>query len=176
MRAFGVGGVCVPGLVVMLAGALAMAEEPTPSPAPSPAVTFSLGVDWTSAYIFRGIPQENQGAIIQPYAGMGVRLGEGSGSFGPTWLNLGIWNSIHTGPTGHGNDPSNWYEMDLTVGVSTTIAENWAVGLTYIAYTSPNSSFDTIHELDLTVGYDDTKLLGAWAMHPHAVLAFELAN
>lgn len=159
-------------IMLLLTLTPARADEP----APPPGLTLSLGADWTSSYIFRGIPQENQGTIIQPYAGLGVRVAEGGGSFGPTWLNFNIWNSIHTGPTGHGQVPSNWYEMDLSVGVSTTVATDWTLALTYIAYTSPNSSFDTIHELDLSVSYDDTRHLGAWALHPRLVLAVELGN
>src|SRR5262245_7053171 len=42
--------------------------EPAPEAVNKGKVSLSLGVDFVTEYFFRGISQENQGAIVQPYA------------------------------------------------------------------------------------------------------------
>jgi hypothetical protein len=39
---------------------------------------------------------------------------------------------------------------------------------------SPNGRFATVQELALSVGFNDTKLLGPWALNPSLLVAFEL--
>jgi hypothetical protein len=58
------------------------------------------GVDWTSAYFFRGIKQETEDLILQPYGEVGVKLVDQAGALTALTLTGGVWNSLHTGPTG----------------------------------------------------------------------------
>jgi hypothetical protein len=156
---------------------MTVAQIPGTQPAaeePSSPFSFTLGVDFTTDYYFRGIAQENQGFIAQPYATIAYTFYEGDGWLNNMSASLGTWNSIHSGPTGEGDDPSSWYESDVLASVSATVAEKWTLTLGYVAYLSPNDSYNTYQEISLAVAYDDTDLLGRFALHPRALIAFEI--
>lgn len=119
-------------------------------------VSFSAGLDITSAYFFRGIIQEDQGLITQTWLDATFNLSD------TVDLTIGIWNSMHDAQTGapaNGTGPDWWYEADLYLGLSMAVSENCSLGLTYTAYTSPNDAFGTIHELAVSASHDDS---GAW--------------
>lgn len=140
-------------------------------------LSFVLDFDVVTAYYFRGIPQENQGFIGQPYATINFTAYESDDWLNNITLSLTTWNSIQTGPTGSGGDhrsPEAWYESDIVAAVSATMFEKWTAGVIYTAYTSPNDSYNTVQEIALKLAYDDTEALGAFALHPYALLAFEL--
>ena len=65
-------------------------------------LSISAGVDWTSAYFFRGIKQETEDLILQPYGELGVKLVDQAGALTALTVTGGFWNSLHTGPTGLG--------------------------------------------------------------------------
>ena len=128
------------------------------------AVSVGAGIDFASHYYFRGIVQETEGFIAQPYLEAGLALGE------HVSLTGGLWNSLHSGPTGSDGlgDPAMWYESDFYASAGFTFAEAWAADVTYTGYTSPNGTFGTVKELSTGIGYDD----GLFA--PYATFAFEL--
>ncbi len=140
-------------------------------------VESSIGVDATNRYFFRGIRQEDQGAITQPWVDFVFPLSAGGDV---SWsLNLGVWNSLHNGPTGSGGAGSMHYELDAYVGVGVDFAENWNGSVTYVALTSPNSAFSTVHELDFSVSFDDSGLFGGGprgfsGVQPSITVAWEL--
>ncbi len=173
--------VCVAGLSGILAAPAAaqsdsasasmpaqgMPPAATPSPAPeasAPArrLTVTTGVDFTSAYLFRGIRQHSGGTIAQPYADLGIALAPGVSA------NVGGWDSIHsTAPAG------NWYESDYYASVTFT-AGKVKPGVLYTSYTSPADSFATVKELAGVVAFDDSA--SPFPLSPKVVLAFELGN
>lgn len=139
-------------------------------------VSLSSGVDFATDYYFRGIIQETEDFIAQPYADGTISLyegGKGINSFGVT---LGIWNSFHANQTGAagGNEPRSWYEADLYGGITIGLLEMLELAVTYTAYTSPNGAFDEVHELAISLGFDDSNLLGAFALSPYVTIAFEI--
>ena len=143
-------------------------------------VTFTTGVDFTSAYFFRGIRQEREGFITQPYADINFDVysdDDGSGLNGVTF-SLGQWHSLHSGPSGKDGPAENvapWYEADFFMGFALEI-DNWGTGVTYTSYMSPNDSFGTVQELSLGLAMDDSDLLGQYAMNPHLLLAIEMSG
>ena len=62
------------------------------------ALTLSFGVDFTNAYFFRGIGQENQELLVQPWGTLAIALVDGD-TF-DMGISVGTWNSLHNGPTG----------------------------------------------------------------------------
>ena len=58
--------------------------------APAKIYTVTTGLDFTSAYLFRGIPQKSGGAIGQPYADVAFAFKHG------ITADVGTWNSIHS--------------------------------------------------------------------------------
>lgn len=149
------------------AAAQPSADEPDPK-----RVTLAAGIDAASAYLFRGIFQEDSGAIVPPFVDVGVSLYEGDGALKSITANGGVWNSLHSGPSGSGTDGrSAWYEADYYGSVTFTVG-NWKPGALYTSYTSPNDVFGTVHELAGVLAYDDSA--SAFPLNPKAVLAFEL--
>ena len=140
-------------------------------------LSFSMGSDITTDYYFRGIVQENDGFIVQPYAEVGVSLFEGKGAITSVTATGGVWNSVHSEQTGaSGDGADNWYEADLYGGASVGFFETLEMGVSYIAYTSPNDAFATVQEVDFSFGFDDGDLLGPLALSPSATLAVETEN
>lgn len=135
---------------------------PAPEAAPAKRVTVTTGVDFSSAYFFRGIRQHSGGTIAQPYVDLGVALDHGIS------LNVGNWDSIHSSAPG-----GNWYESDYYASV-TFAAGTLKPGVLYTSYTSPADSFLTVHELAGVLAVDDSA--SAFPLSPKAVLAFELSD
>ncbi len=146
----------------------AAASQPAPDPpAPKP-VTLTVGMDFPSAYMFRGLFQEDSGFIGQPFVDVGIAAAPG------VTINAGLWNSFHSGPSGSGNDAidrSAWYEADF-YGAVTFQVGNWKPGALFTSYTSPNDAFNSVHELAGVLAYDDSG--NAVPLNPKAILAFEL--
>ena len=144
------------------------AAQPAPDPAPAPKpVTLTVGADFPTAYMFRGIFQEDKGFIMQPFVDVGIAAAPG------VTINAGLWNSVHSGPSGSDNEDGRgaWYEMDFYAS-ATFQAGKFKPGVLYTAYTSPNDAFNTVHELAAVIAYDDSA--STVPLNPKAILAFEL--
>lgn len=140
-------------------------------------LTLSAGIDFTTAYFFRGILQERNGFIMQPYATLGFSLYEGDGLIRSWGASVNTWNSFQTDKTlASGSGPGNWYESDINVATSVGLAGGLTMGGTYTAYTYPNGAYPTVQELSLGLGFNDTEWLGAFALQPSLLFAFEVDN
>ena len=162
------------GLSVTMASAQSASESAakpatTPAPAAAPPAetapaknyTVTTGLDFTSAYLFRGIRQHSGGTIAQPYGDIAYTKNN-------VTFDFGTWNSVHsTAPAG------NYYEQDWFGSVVFT-AGKLKPGLLYTSYTSPADSFATVQELAGTLAVDDSK--SPFPLSPKIVLAFELGD
>jgi hypothetical protein len=140
-------------------------------------VSLRTGVEFPTHYFFRGILQEDEGFIAQPFLEATVKAYEGSAPLNSVSATIGIWNSFHGGPTGAdgpNQDPRSWYEADLYGGLTFGLFDDFQFGVLYTAYTSPNGRFNTVHEIALRLAYDDSELLGPFALAPSFLVAFEL--
>ena len=147
----------------------AAGQDAPPADVNTGALTFSLGADITTNYIFRGYEQEDSGLILQPYAEVGAPIGDTGVDF-----YAGVWNSIHSEQTlADGNGAKDFYETDLYVGVAFAVAEKFGIDISYVGYFYPNGAFNDIHELDIAVSYDDSDDLGDFALSPYVLLAIE---
>ncbi|MPY88937.1 MAG: hypothetical protein GEU99_13535 [Luteitalea sp.] len=151
-------------------------EEPVvqaaqPEVASESKVSLGAGIDVGSAYFFRGIIQETEGFIGQPFLEGSITLYEADSGLTSASVTGGLWNSMHSGPTGlDGNnaDPELWYEADFYTSLALGFQNDVETSLTYTAYMSPNSVFGTVKEL--AVGFSH----GGLPMSPYATLAFEI--
>jgi hypothetical protein len=155
-----------------LAGVLftGRAAAQTPGADPNPgAMTLAVGMDASNIYLFRGIPQDDTGVMLWPSATLSVALVSGQGAFKALTLDVGTWNSLHTGVTGS-DGPSGklWYESDFSAGVGFVFGHGVSLATTYTAYTSPNNAFATVREVSLRAGVQ------AYGVAPYALVAFEL--
>ena|SRR5436190_4230413 len=135
----------------------------------SGAITLTASMDASNAYLFRGIPQDDTGLILWPAADLGVALRSSGGTVRSITVNLGMWNSLHTGVTGtDGPSGKLWYESDFWTSVGVGFAGGVNVAATYTAYTSPNGAFPSVKELSLKAS------AGVHGINPYALVAFEL--
>jgi hypothetical protein len=139
------------------------------------ALTLTGGVDWTTAYFFRGYNQEDTGAIFQPYATVTAALVSNDNFT----LNgyVGTWNSYHSKKTlSSGSGNSGWYESDVFGGLDFVFGKI-TLGTVYTFYTYPNGAFHTIQEIGFKVAYDDTDFMKNngidFALKPYAAVYFE---
>jgi len=158
--------------------AAARGSEEESAEAQVPQVEIGLGIDTTNQYFFRGIQQETQGAIAQPWVDFVFPLWEGENT---SWsFNIGSWNSLHDGPTGSGGAGiSIHYELDFYAGFGIDFAENWSGSISYVVLSSPNSAFATVQELDVSLSFDDSGLFGGGSdgfsgVQPSVTIAWEL--
>lgn len=161
--------------LTVFASTPALAQDPAPKPEAQPAkrLAIATGFDFASAYLFRGLFQEDHGAIVPPYFDLGVTLYQGSGTLKNVTANAGNWNSFHSGPSGSAGHDSPWYESDYYGSVTFTTGR-WKPGALFTSYTSPNSVFKTVNELAAVVAYDDSG--SAFPLNPKAIVAFELSG
>ncbi len=136
----------------------------------------TLSQDFTNAYFYRGIRQEDAGFIAQPYADLTLDVFRGDDA--TFSLKLGTWNSFHgksTGSTTGDSFRKHWYESDLYAGVGLT-AGKWAFDARYVWLTSPSDAFGTVDEFNASVAFDDSEWLGAWSLKPTALVAVETGS
>jgi hypothetical protein len=139
----------------------AATAAPPAEAAPAKPYTITTGLDFASAYLFRGIAQHSGGTIAQPYGDIAYTKNN-------VTFDFGTWNSVHsTAPAG------NYYEQDWFGSVVFTTGK-LKPGLLYTSYTSPADSFATVQELAGTLAVDDSK--SPFPLSPKIVLAFELGN
>ncbi|MCH2222017.1 MAG: hypothetical protein MK097_17090, partial [Dechloromonas sp.] len=161
--------------------------EPCPEcPVNNGNVSFAMGNDITSAYFFRGILQEKNGFIWQPWGEISYTVWEASDEnsvISDVALTIGNWNSVQTeqtGAYGDGTGAGNWYESDIYAGASVGTQVGVSAGVTYVAYTSPNGAFGTVQEIDLLLAYDDSSLYSGelanlgFSVQPYVLWAFEV--
>ena len=157
------------GALVPASPAAAQVRDPNPG-----ALTVSGGVDLLSQYMFRGIRQHSTGVAAWPWADLGVAVYSGDGGVKSASLNIGTWNSLHSGNTGTaGASRKRWYESDFYAGVGLGFGGGVALATTYTAYTSPNTSFSTVKELMVRLSVDDSPHFGKAALKPYALVARE---
>ena len=171
VRSFGTSMLAASALLTCLAAPAAAQDPADPNPG---AITVTGGIDFTNAYLFRGIRQETEGVIIWPYVDLGVALYQGEGSLKSFGVNVGLWNSLHAGSTTGTIGPSRelWYESDFYTSASFAVSGGVTTSVTYTAYTSPNSSFSTVKELSFKVAVDDSQY-GRFSLKPYGLIASE---
>ncbi len=138
---------------------------------------FAIGGDIYSAYYFRGMLVENEGFIFQPYANVEFDLV--SNDTLTLTLDAGVWDSFQSAKTDADSDVSDfmqtWYDSDYDLGAAIAW-DHFSLRLGLAIYTSPSRAYDRYQELTLTFEMDDSDWLGAWALSPYAMIAYEISN
>jgi hypothetical protein len=156
--------------MILAAGTVAMVGTSTVQaqdapPVNSGKVAFSTGFDITTEYWFRGLGQENEGLILQPWVDATFEL-YSSDDLTLTG-SVGLWNSIHDAVPGDA-----WYESDFYAGVGAEMGAI-AVGVSYVVLYNPAGGDIFAEEVDFTLDIDVT----AWdlpaCLSPSILLAVE---
>lgn len=143
---------------------------------PNPgALSLSGGFDFATRYMFRGIRQHSTGLATWPWADLGIAAYSGDAGVKSVGVNVGTWNSQHTGDTGiKGPSAKLWYESDFYATLGVGFGGGVSLATTYTAYTSPNNSFSTVKEIMTRLAIDDSARFGKGAIKPYAIVAREL--
>lgn len=150
------------------------AAQGTADPNPG-RITLSGGIDFANAYMFRGLRQDDTGLIMWPWADAAIDVFDGTEGLQNVVINVGTWNSLHTGETGSDSLSGKlWYESDFYTGVTLGLPRTVSVGALYTAYMSPNNAFSSVKEIAFRVGMDDTAAFTGISVRPYALVAFEL--
>lgn len=160
----------------LLAGSAQAQDAPFPDPNdPNPgAITLTAAADVVSTYMLRGFRRNSTGIAVQPFADVGLALFNGDGGLKSASLNVGTWNSLHSGDTGANAASGNmWNESDFYATLGVGVGGGVTLGSTFTAYTSPNAQFTTVREVAFRLGVDDTPYLSGAALRPYALLAVE---
>lgn len=123
------------------------------------ALSLSGGVDFVTAYIFRGYVIEKDGFIAQPYATLSLKAYEEDGIAITPFV--GIWNSLQSqtdANASHGPSDSDWFETDVYGGVDLTLG-NFTLTPFYTFYTYPGDAYQTTEELNIKLAYDDAAMM-----------------
>ena len=139
---------------------------------PNPgALTFTGGLDFPTLYFFRGIRQETDaGLTMWPFGDLGIALHSADKGLRSAAVNIGVWNSLHTGTSGtDGVSGKLHYEEDFYATLNLGFGGGITLGTTYMALTSPNNMFATVKELQF-------KVAKAHWLNPYGFLAFELSD
>ena len=140
-------------------------------------LSLTLNNDFTTAYFFRGIMNERDGFIWEPSVDLSLNVYEGDDALESVDLGFGVWASYQSEDTlAEGAGPKALYETDYYPSVTLAWAGGLETSLTYYFYTSPNGAFNTVEQLDLGLAYDDSDLLGEFALNPTATFSFEIEN
>lgn len=139
------------------------------------ALSLTGGFDFLNQYMFRGIRQHATGVAAWPWADLGVAAYAGDGRLKTVGVNVGSWNSQHTGDTGtDGPSAKLWYESDFYATLGLGFGGGVSLATTYTAYTSPNNTFSTVKEIMFKLAVDDSGRLGPRAVKPYVAIAREL--
>ena len=158
--------------IVFAAPSSAAAQAIGPDPGK---ISLTGGFDFTNAYMFRGLLQDDTRLIMFPFVEASVDLHDDDDGLEDVALLVGSWNSLHTGATGvRGPSGKMWYESRFYSGAAFTFAPGFTVTGTYTAYVSPNNSFSTVKELGFRVSADDRLAPGGFVLRPHALVAIEM--
>lgn len=129
------------------------AIEPQPEPSRIHAL---LNVDISDHYITpRGLDTENQGVIFQPLLLIFWNLYSNPDAFvNDVTITTGVWNSIHTRPSGV--KPSHWNEIDPIGGLTVKFAKGFVFDAFWSAFQSQTDSYETSNNLSLKLTYHDS--------------------
>ena len=177
------------------------AKQPA-APCPVSYITGDFGVTFVSEYDSRGIPQPKQwkGVIAQPYLDLYIKLYSGNGFINSVSGQLSFWSDVGSntetaaaqtipaylkgagvshkvvGPlqTSLNGSARDWEEFDWDPGFSVTFAQKFTLLIQYYEFDSPAGAFSTARSINSTLTYDDSSLLGAFSLHPHFTVLYEL--
>lgn len=119
-------------------------------------------LDLTNAYYFRGILNEKDGLVAQPWGEIYANLySSDDGLIRDVTAGFGVWLSIHSEETLAANGPESLYEADYYPLVSIDLAGGFNLLTIYYFYDSPNGAWGpAVQELNFKLSYDDSEWLG----------------
>lgn len=173
-RLFGPAALLIALCVPAVSAAQTIGPQPTGFDSNPGRVSLAAAYDFTNAYMFRGLRQDDTRVIMFPFAEARIDLHQNDAGVSDVALRIGSWNSLNTGAAGaEGPSGKLWYESRFYTTLGFTFDPGVTVEGTYTAYPSPNNSFSTVKEFGIRVAGDDRVPVAGLALRPYGMLAFE---
>lgn len=154
------------------AGGAAFAQEAVSRGLMAPRISGYAEVGIADKYVYHGYIVETRGPVVQPYLELYGQFYDGGGLLSSASAKLVIFNSFQLSRDGrqHMSEPlRSWYEVEIKPGVELVFAKELTFTASYRRFESPNGAYGSSDGLEFALAYDDTRLLGAMALHPHAL-------
>jgi hypothetical protein len=150
------------------------AAEPEEAEAEESRFSGIIQADFTNAYFFRGIMQERDSFIAEPWGELYYSVFQrDEGFIRDITIGAGVWASFHTEETGATQNPKSLYETDWYPLISVEFPHGFSLTTIYYFYTSPNDAFEHVEELNFKLAWDDSECLKCWSLQPWINLAVE---
>ena len=162
---------CKLGLTCLLAllAPSAFAQEAVSSGLHWPKLSGFWEVVVADRYIYHGYVADDHQPVVQPEAGFQAQFFEGNGWLTSVSFVFSAFNSIQfydQGVSNHDQPVRSWYEAQFEPGFAVVLAKDFTVTAKYIRFESPNGAFVSSNAIQLQLEIDDTRWLGALALHP----------
>ncbi len=167
------------GLSVSSALPAARGEEPPAAPPPASRVNVLVNFEFADKYLTpRGMIVHDRGLTFQNLVLGLVNVYKGDHFINDVTLVPGVWNDFSTDglPNSNGDGKTGWVEIDPIAGISVTFAKHFTLSETYTAFNMQVLNIPFSQHLESKLAYDDTHLLGKFALHPYFIHWQELQN
>lgn len=168
--------------VLSLSSALAPSLRADDAPPPS-RVHALLNLEFADKYLTpRGMLVQEKGLTMQALflAFVNVYQGAPEDAINSITLIPGVWNDYATSPVAThlaaGSSGTDWIEYDPILGVEVGLAKHFTLDVTYTQFAMQILDIGTSEHLETKLAYDDSGLLGAFALHPYVSYWKELTN
>ena len=161
MKKFSV--LCFVLLSSLMFSSLAQGQNLQEEPQTPQWLKFEIGTEVTNAYFYRGINQEDNGFVAQPYLNTNATVTE------KLSVDLNFWNSVHSAEV-YNSDSSvdAWYETRFSIFANYQLTTDLKGRVGYLIANSPSDSFETIQEFSAGLYYTDP-----FNLNPHVLIATE---
>lgn len=148
-------------------------------PPPPSRVNLLMNFEFADKYLTpRGMIVHEKGLTFQHLLLGLVNVYKGDSFINDVTLVPGIWNDFSTDglPNSNGDGDTGWIEIDPIAGISTTFAKDWKLDVTYTAFNMQVLGIPFSQHLETKLGFDDSKYLKQFALHPYFLYWQELQN
>lgn len=137
------------------------------------ALSGDIGLNIVTSSYYRGVTRAgaDHAPSLQPYINLSLKAHEGDGFLNKAVVSLGLWQSFINPafykaiPAAPPTRSRSWYESVFTPGVSLTFGKI-TLTETYHFILFPNQIGTDAQGLSSKLAYDDSDLLGAFALNP----------
>jgi hypothetical protein len=167
-------GVC---LGLHCSGESTLAQDAIARGLTTPRVSGYAEVVVSDKYIDQGFVLEERGPVVQPYLELLGEFYQGDGFITRAALRLTIFSSLQFHNSGRSNqaDPiRTFYEFEVKPGVELGLGKLVRFTTSYRRFESPNEFYGSLNSIEFVLAFDDSDLLGAFALNPRATWVLPL--
>ena len=162
-------GLCAIAFIALVATD-ASAQDAVARGLTAPRISGYAEIAVADKYIYQGFVLERRGPVVQPYIELFGEFYTGDGFLTSASLSLMVFNSVQFHNSGRSNiaDPMRtWYEFEIKPGVQLVLVKKLTFTASYRRFESPNGYYGSANGIELLLEFDDSDLLGKFALNPH---------